>query len=154
MQTLSVSICAQFALSTTPAEAGQHSSHFVMTIPAAADPGWTLELGRDGGRDRDGSLYCPKTQDSLNAQRVQFPYWSGDLELHHPSAKTDPGPRHLPRVSGGVFTTGSVLHGYTGHSQPCHCHCCCFSLFNLFLVFSREPRPRTGDSESWDQNKP
>ena len=41
MQTLSVSICAQFALSTTPAEAGQHSSHFVMTIPAAADPGWT-----------------------------------------------------------------------------------------------------------------
>ena len=49
MQTLSVSICAQFALSTTPAQAGQHSSHFVMTIPAAADPGWTLELGRDGG---------------------------------------------------------------------------------------------------------
>ena len=86
-----------------------------MTIPAAADPGWTLELGRDGDRDRDGSLYCPKTQDSLNAQRVQFPYWSVDLELHHPSAKTDPGPRHLPRVSGGVFTTGSVLHGYTGH---------------------------------------
>ena len=113
MQTLLVSICAQFALSTTPAQAGQHSSHFVMTIPAAADPGWTLELGRDGGRDRDGSLYCPKTQDSLNAQRVQFPYWSGDLELHHPSAKTDPAPRHLPRVSGGVFTTGSVLQSVT-----------------------------------------
>ena len=75
-----------------------------------AGQGWQ---GR--GQQRDGSLYCPKTQDSLNAQRVQFPYWSGDLELHHPSAKTDPGPRHLPRVSGGVFTTCSVLHGYTGH---------------------------------------
>ena len=89
-------------------------SHFVMTIPAAADPGWTLELGRDGGSRRDGSLYCPKTRDSLNAQRVQFPYWSEDLEtrswlLHHPSDPTDQTPRHLPRVSGAVFTTCSVL---------------------------------------------
>ena len=74
--------------------------------------------GQGWGQQRDGSLYCPKTQDSLNAQRVQFPYWSGDLELHHPSAKTDPAPRHLPRVSGGVFTTGSVLHGYTGPYNP------------------------------------
>ena len=118
MRTLSESICAQFALSTTPAQATLVTpSHFVMTIPAAADPGWTLELGRDGGSRRDGSLYCPKTRDSLNAQRVQFPYWSGDLEtrswlLHHPSDPTDQTPRHLrARVSGAVFTTCSVLPG-------------------------------------------
>ena len=117
MQTLSVSICAQFALSNTPAQAGQHSSHFVMTIPAAADPGWTLELGRDGGRDRDGSLYCPKTQDSLNAQRVQFPYWSGDLELHHPSAKTDPAPVICP-VCLVACLQHAVLLGTPGPHNP------------------------------------
>ena len=67
MQTLSVSICAQFALSTTPAEAGQHSSHFVMTIPAAADPGWTLELGRDG---RDGGS---SVMDRFIVPRLKIP---------------------------------------------------------------------------------
>ena len=149
MRTLSVSICAQFALSTTPAWLATlvTPSHFVMTIPAAADPGWTLELGRDGGSRRDGSLYCPKTRDSLNAQRVQFPYWSGDLE-------TTPGCSitHLTRliklpVICPVCLEPCLQHAvcYPGHrTQPCHC--CCFSLFNLFLVFSREPRPRTGDT--------
>ena len=64
--------------------------------PSSSRPGVDTRAGQGWGQQRDGSLYCPKTQDSLNAQRVQFPYWSGDLELHHPSAKTDPAPRHLP----------------------------------------------------------
>ena len=126
--------------------------------PSSSRPGVdTAELGRDGGRDRDGSLYCPKTQDSLNAQRV--PSFLIGLETW--SSIT-----HLPRliqvpVICPVCLVACLQHAVcytdtrdTGTSQPCHCHCCCFSLFNLFLVFSREPRPRTGDSESWDQNKP
>ena len=99
-----------------------HSSHrHTLLWQSQQQQTRTLERGRDGGSRRDGSLYCPKTRDSLNAQRVQFPYWSGDLEtrswlLHHPSDPTDQAPRHLPRVSGAVFTTCSVLPGTPGHS--------------------------------------